>query len=84
MLVTLASACFFQYQVFMADANEKTILKNAGRGRPRTDSVPVMVRIQPDLLARLDAYRVTLPDEPSRPEAIRAMVEAMLHIIEKD
>lgn len=43
-----------------------------------------MVRLRPDMLARLDAYRATLPDAPSRPETIRGMIETMLHIVEKD
>ncbi|RWR08501.1 hypothetical protein [Paenirhodobacter populi] len=54
------------------------------RGRPRVGSTLVGVRLEPDLLAHLDAYRATLPDEPSRPEAIRSMIEAILRIIEKD
>lgn len=57
--------------------------KNKG-GRPRVNATPVTVRIPPDLLADLDAYRVTLPGEPSRPEAIREIVRAMLRIVNKD
>ena len=53
------------------------------RGRPRVGSTLVGVRLDPDLLARLDAYRATLPGEPSRPEAIRSMIEAVL-ILDKD
>lgn len=78
MLEALASACLFQYHLLMQPANEKTILKNAGRGRPRTDSVPVMVRLQPDVLAALDAAILTTPDAPTRPEMIRRIVAAVL------
>lgn len=67
----------------MDGAREK--MQPQKRGRPAIGKgTPVQVRLQPDLLARLDAYRATLPDEPSRPEAIRGMIEALLHIVEKD
>lgn len=45
------------------------------RGRPRVDSKPITVRLQPDLLAWLDAERAKLDPEPSRPEMIRKMIE---------
>ena len=45
--------------------------KNVG-GRPRTDATPVMVRMPPADLARLDAWIAGQPEpRPSRPEAIR-------------
>lgn len=59
----------------MQDATEKTILKNP-RGRPKTDSTPVMVRLQPALLAALDAH--IGDSDKSRPEAIRELIEAQL------
>ena len=34
-----------------------------------------MVRLQPDNLAALDAYIASQPDAPSRPEAIRRLIE---------
>lgn len=34
-----------------------------------------MVRLQPDLLAWLDAERAKLDPEPSRPEMIRSIIE---------
>lgn len=34
-----------------------------------------MVRLQPDLLAWLDAERAKLDPEPSRPEFIRQLIE---------
>jgi hypothetical protein len=65
---------------------EKTLLPRKGRRGPAPTGkgTQVVVRMQPNLLDRLDAYRQTLPDAPSRPEVIRSMVEAMLRIIEKD
>lgn len=45
-------------------------------GRPATgQGTPVMVRLQPDLLAWLDAERAKLDPEPSRPEMIRSIIE---------
>jgi len=41
-------------------------------------SVPVMVRIAPDLLEKVDAWRREQPDLPSRPEAIRRLTAAKL------
>lgn len=53
-------------------------IEKRGRGRPRTDATPVMVRLQPDALAKLDAWREAQGDQPSRPEAIRRILEKAL------
>lgn len=39
---------------------------------------PVMTRLQPDLLDKLDAYRAQFSPEPSRPEAIRRLLAKAL------
>ena len=46
------------------------------RGRPPSDtvSVPVLVRVEVDLLEQIDELRRAAPDLPSRPEAIRRLV----------
>ena len=44
------------------------------RGRPRVDSTAVLVRLPPDMLADLDAYR----GQQGRPEAIRAILHGAL------
>ena len=45
-------------------------------GRPATgQGTPIMVRLQPDLLAWLDTERAKLDPEPSRPEMIRQLLE---------
>lgn len=46
------------------------------RGRPATGKgTPVLVRVQPDLLADLDAFIAGEPDpKPSRPDAIRRLL----------
>lgn len=48
----------------------------AKRGRPPSDtvSVPVLVRVEVDLLEHIDELRRAAPDLPSRPEAIRRLV----------
>lgn len=50
------------------------------RGRPATGQGHVVgVRMQPELLAQLDEFITTLPDpQPTRPEAIRQIVQAFL------
>jgi len=49
------------------------------RGRPATGKgTPVQVRLQPDQLAKVDAWRDAQDDKPSRPEAIRRLVDKAL------
>jgi hypothetical protein len=48
------------------------------KGRPRVDAEAVNVRIERDALARIDAWRRGQSDLPTRPEAIRRLVEAGL------
>lgn len=50
----------------------KTI-KNKG-GRPRVDATPVTVRMPPELLTALEAFRRDQRLIPTRPEAIREIV----------
>jgi hypothetical protein len=45
---------------------------------PTGKGEPVMVRVQPPLMAALDAWIASQSDEPSRPEAIRRIVERTL------
>jgi hypothetical protein len=44
------------------------------RKRAREPGTPIMVRLQPLELERLDRWRAEQPDEPSRPEAIRRLI----------
>lgn len=48
----------------------------AKRGRPPSDtvSIPVLVRVEVELLEQIDELRRAAPDLPSRPEAIRRLV----------
>ena len=48
-------------------------------GRPAIgEGAPVMVRLRPDMEACLEAYIAKQPDEPSRPEAIRRLLDGAL------
>jgi len=49
------------------------------RGRPATGvGTPVTVRVDDDQLRRIDGWRKEQEDLPSRPEAIRRLVEKAL------
>jgi hypothetical protein len=55
--------------------------KKRGRGRPSTGGqmLGTMVRMPPDRIAELDAWRAAQPDpKPSRPEAIRRLLAKAL------
>lgn len=48
------------------------------RGRPKTDTQPVMIRMEPEMISDIDAYRRTLEDIPTRPEALRRILADFL------
>lgn len=48
--------------------------KKSERGRPPVDSEAVRARIHRPVLTALDAYIVSQPDSPGRPEAIRRIL----------
>lgn len=53
------------------------MLAQKRRGRPATGKgLTIGVRLQPDLLAWVDAERAKIEPEPSRPEMIRLFLEA--------
>lgn len=56
----------------MADAISD--IEKGKRGRPRTDATPVMVRLQPEQLAKLDQWIADQGEPITRPEAIRRIV----------
>lgn len=43
-------------------------------GRPRLDTVPVLIRMPQEMLDFLDEYRRAEPDIPTRPEAARRLL----------
>ena len=50
--------------------------KSPKMGRPRVDATPITVRVPASQLSMLDDWISTLPDpKPSRPEAIRRIVD---------
>jgi len=64
-------------------ASSRDITKS--RGRPPTGKgVGVLVRLQPDLLAALDAWVEKYPKPLSRPAAIRAILAAGLSVMDGD
>ena len=57
----------------------QTVISRKKRGPPPTGKgEPIMVRVQPDLLKKLEAWRAHQDDRTSRPEAIRRLVEQAL------
>ncbi|GLK71573.1 hypothetical protein KHC23_12350 [Ancylobacter dichloromethanicus] len=48
------------------------------RKRPSQTGEPVLVRLQPDLVAKLDAWRADQRPIPSRPEALRMILKEWL------
>ena len=55
--------------------------KKRGRGRPRTGiGKPVGLRLYPELEKRIDAWALSQPDNPGRPEAIRRLIEIALAV----
>jgi cytochrome c553 len=53
-------------------------INKSARGRPRTDSKPVMVRLQPDDLAALDNWIAANEPDASRPEAMRRILRMVV------
>ena len=51
---------------------------------PTGKGTPVQVRLQPSQLTALDGWIATQSAPLTRPEAIRAMMETILHILPKD
>ncbi|CAH1661113.1 hypothetical protein CHELA1G11_12433 [Hyphomicrobiales bacterium] len=54
--------------------------KKSKRGRPSVDSEAVNVRIERELLERIDDWRRYESDLPSRPEAIRRLLDAGISV----
>ncbi|OYY72412.1 MAG: hypothetical protein B7Y47_02965 [Sphingomonas sp. 28-63-12] len=48
------------------------------RGRPAIGSTPITVRIVPEQLAALDRWREAQAPVPTRPEAVRRLIEIAL------
>lgn len=48
-------------------------INNPRKHRPGQSGTFIGTRVQPDLLAEIDAWRREQPDLPSRPEALRRL-----------
>lgn len=46
----------------------------AKKGRPPTDTQPVMIRMTPEMIAALDDARRNITDLPTRPELVRRVM----------
>lgn len=53
-------------------------VKKSKIGRPPVDTEPVTVRLPRHMLDAIDAFRRAEDDLPTRPEAIRRLVESAL------
>ena len=61
----------------MSDASED--IKKSSRGRPRSDTAPIMVRMAADEIGDIDAWIASEgPPFVTRPEAIRRLVRKAL------
>jgi hypothetical protein len=54
------------------------IEKKRGRGRPPTDATPVLVRVMPEQLEKLDTWIEEQHEKMGRPEAIRRLLDQAL------
>jgi hypothetical protein len=80
--VCFPSACFCDNTVFM---KRQTVITQKRRGpAPTGKGTLIGVRLQPPQLAALDAWIDKQDASLTRPEAIRAMMETILHILSKD
>jgi metal-responsive CopG/Arc/MetJ family transcriptional regulator len=63
----------------MGFMKRQSLVPKKKRGPPPTgQGIQIQVRIQPDKLAELDRWIAAQTDQPSRPEAIRRIVERTL------
>jgi hypothetical protein len=61
---------------------QETLQPRKRRGpAPTGQGTPIQVRLQPGILAKLDALIAKQPKPVSRPEAIRAFIAAGLHLM---
>jgi hypothetical protein len=63
----------------MVSMKRQSLVPKKKRGPPATgQGIQIQVRIHPEKLAELDRWIATQADQPSRPEAIRRIVERTL------
>ncbi len=60
-------------------AKQETVTPQKRRGpAPTGKGTPVVVRMQPGQLTKVDSWAAEQDDEPSRPEAVRRLVDRAL------
>jgi hypothetical protein len=75
--LTLPIGLLLWYQSFMSKST--TVISQKKRGpAPTGKGVPIMTRLQDDLLVPLDKFIEGEADKPSRPEAIRRILRDWL------
>ena len=57
---------------------QETLVSRKRGPAPTGKGIPVVVRLQPDQLAALDAWRDEQAPVPTRPEAVRRLIAAFL------
>jgi len=72
--ISLAARSVWRYKTVMSIINSA----KKPKGRPSVDSEAVNVRIERSMLDALDEWRRAQSDIPTRPEAIRRLVEKSL------
>jgi hypothetical protein len=78
-----ASCGFDEYNVHdimlgSISCTEKRLKKKRGRGRPRKNPISIHLTLLPAKAEQVDAWAAEQEDQPSRPEAIRRLVEQAL------
>jgi hypothetical protein len=67
------------FDIIVSMPRQETLKSKKRRGPvPKEPTIPIMVRCAPALVARLDAWRRKQVDLPSRPKAIRRLMEQAL------
>ena len=65
-------------------ARRSVTLRKKKRAAPATgQGTPIGLRLEPATLARVDRWAASQQDHPSRPEAIRRLVELALGIVQR-
>lgn len=76
---SLAARFFWRYKTDMSTINDT----KKPKGRPPVDTEAVNVRMDRTVLEAIDEWRRRQTDLPTRPEAIRRLVEAGLAVTSK-
>jgi hypothetical protein len=54
---------------------QDTLISKKRGPKPTGQGEPILVRVHPDMLKKIDAWRKKQADPPTRPEAIRRIVD---------